>query len=608
MFKIVAIVWLFTLLDGAHPSNIDQEKDVISAVATLNAFDIRGLDGLCHYESMELIPIPRCQGANLGSDSQPQQLRKRNLLKNLTDANNGIQQDENSVKFYLTNIGGAIFSVLVVVVISAMFLGFLTLDPLDLRVKMRAAIDPIEREAAVAVFQLVSQSHRLLVTLLLMNALAYECLPLFLDKLMPTYLTILFSVTLLLIFGELIPSAIFTGPDQLLLASKLAPAVSVSMTVFHPVTYPLVKLLDWLVPPASDEEEYNRAELSALVRIQYEERMNEVQRQHDLMMPRSHVRHMANQINAEKQRRQQPDNDFNSNRSWKRHKEEIMYAVDERRTSSQEQGFFDGLIGGIENGAEENTDTTVGGLQSLLTRTPSSSSVSSATPFEQIAPPMERSEVKAVEGALKLKTGCAFDVYTPLRMIYAVSEDMILTKQSIADIYGQGYSRVPVYEMQPPPNENRISAVKGILMTRQLIMVNWDDERTVSSMPLYIPPCVSPRMNLVTLLSLLRKGGSLVALVCAGPHIAKKALREGRAIPIEAGFMGLVTLENVLESVLQERIFDEEDIAERNLASAVLTRWAANKIKQFMTQKIRPVHKNATSNHAYNEESPLMEK
>lgn len=32
--------------------------------------------------------------------------------------------------------------------------------------------------------------------------------------------------------------------------------------------------------------------------------------------------------------------------------------------------------------------------------------------------------------------------------------------------------------------------------------------------------------------------------------------------------MGIVTLQDVLESVLQERIYDEEDIAQRNLAGA----------------------------------------
>ena len=75
---------------------------------------------------------------------------------------------------------------------------------------------------------------------------------------------------------------------------------------------------------------------------------------------------------------------------------------------------------------------------------------------------------------------------------------------------------MPVYEAQSEPDEKKNTAMKGILMTRQLIMINWEDERAVSTLPLYIPPCVSPRMNLVTLLHLLRKGGSLIAFVCAG--------------------------------------------------------------------------------------------
>lgn len=112
-------------------------------------------------------------------------------------------------------------------------------------------------------------------------------------------------------------------------------------------------------------------------------------------------------------------------------------------------------------------------------------------------------------------------------------------------------------------------------MTRQLIMIDWLDERPVSSLPLYYPPCISPRMNLVEVLQLLQKGGSHIAFVCAGPDLANKALEEDRAIPIEAGFMGLVTLEDVLEAILQDRIYDEEDVSDRDLASALLTQWAA---------------------------------
>lgn len=66
---------------------------------------------------------------------------------------------------------------------------------------------------------------------------------------------------------------------------------------------------------------------------------------------------------------------------------------------------------------------------------------------------------------------------------------------------------------------------------------------------------------------------------------------------------GIVTLQDVLESVLQERIYDEEDVSERNLASAVLTRWAADKIKRFMKQK-----KRRRPSGVVTENSPLLPK
>ena len=388
---------------------------------------------------------------------------------------------------------------------------------------------------------------------------------------------------------QIIPTAIFTGPDQLMLASKLAPLVSASMTLLHPITYPLVKLLDKVVPSdeSDDGEEYNRAELSALVRIQFEERLK-AQRQYEVAdsmnikhVPKRRTRLcMANQLQTEKQRQQQLMNDsyFNSSHNWRRLKTEIMEAVTEKQhviSSNSSGNLFGSLFDVNENKEADGKPSHRRNLSNSSAST--TTSVDHPFAFEQIAPPMERTEVRAVEGALNLKTMCALDVYTPIRQIYAVPNDLELSKQNIAEIYGQGYSRVPVYD----PQGKDCLAMIGILMTRQLIMIDWDDERTVSSLTMYIPPCVSPRMNLIRLLHLLREGGSLIAFVCACPHIAERALEDGRAIPPEAGFMGLVTLQDVFESVIQERIYDEEDVSERNLASAVLTNWAATVLQRF---------------------------
>ena len=113
--------------------------------------------------------------------------------------------DTDSDWYTIINIVGAALCVAFVALISCMFLGFLTLDCLDLQIKTRAAIDANERRYASQLLPIVRQHHRMLVTLLLLNAIAYESLPLFLDNLIPSWAAILLSVTFLLIFGEVIP-------------------------------------------------------------------------------------------------------------------------------------------------------------------------------------------------------------------------------------------------------------------------------------------------------------------------------------------------------------------------------------------------------------------
>jgi hypothetical protein len=50
----------------------------------------------------------------------------------------------------------------------------------------------------------VKNQHLLLCTLLIGNSLAMEALPIFLDTLVPPYVAILISVTLILAFGEVL--------------------------------------------------------------------------------------------------------------------------------------------------------------------------------------------------------------------------------------------------------------------------------------------------------------------------------------------------------------------------------------------------------------------
>ena len=87
----------------------------------------------------------------------------------------------------------------------------------------------------------------MLVTLLLCNAAAMETLPIFLDKVVSPVDAVLFSVSLVLIFGEIIPQAVCTGPKQLEIAFQMCPVVLFLMWVTFPISWPIAKILDFML-------------------------------------------------------------------------------------------------------------------------------------------------------------------------------------------------------------------------------------------------------------------------------------------------------------------------------------------------------------------------
>ena len=128
--------------------------------------------------------------------------------------------------------------------------GLLSLDFTEMTIKMRSGT-PEEKLQAAKVLPIISRHHLLLVSLMLWNAAATEALPIFLSGLVPEYLAIIISVTLVLFCGEIIPAAILTGPNQLLIAANLAPIVYIVFFVFFPIAYPISKGLDYFLGKTS---------------------------------------------------------------------------------------------------------------------------------------------------------------------------------------------------------------------------------------------------------------------------------------------------------------------------------------------------------------------
>jgi len=84
----------------------------------------------------------------------------------------------------------------------------------------------------------------------------------------PNYIAVILSVTLVLIFGEILPSALFTGPNQLLTAAFMTKFVYFLLALFYPIAFPISKLLDCIFGDEVTDGNISRSELEALVIIQ----------------------------------------------------------------------------------------------------------------------------------------------------------------------------------------------------------------------------------------------------------------------------------------------------------------------------------------------------
>ncbi|XP_022952181.1 DUF21 domain-containing protein At2g14520-like [Cucurbita maxima] len=147
---------------------------------------------------------------------------------------------------------------------SGLTLGLMSMSLVDLEVLARSGT-PKDRKHAAKILPVVKNQHLLLCTLLICNAAAMEALPIFLDSLVTAWGAILISVTLILLFGEIIPQSVCSRYG-LAIGSTVAPFVRVLVWICFPVAYPISKLLDVLLGHGRVAL-FRRAELKTLVNL-----------------------------------------------------------------------------------------------------------------------------------------------------------------------------------------------------------------------------------------------------------------------------------------------------------------------------------------------------
>ncbi|CAK9164614.1 unnamed protein product [Ilex paraguariensis] len=147
---------------------------------------------------------------------------------------------------------------------SGLTLGLMSLSLVDLEVLAQSGT-PKDRKHAAKIMPVVKNQHLLLCTLLICNAAAMEALPIFLDSLITAWGAILISVTLILLFGEIIPQSVCSRYG-LAIGAALAPFVHILVWICFPVAYPISKLLDFLLGHGHVAL-FRRAELKTLVNL-----------------------------------------------------------------------------------------------------------------------------------------------------------------------------------------------------------------------------------------------------------------------------------------------------------------------------------------------------
>ena len=100
-------------------------------------------------------------------------------------------------------------------------------------------------------------------------------MPVFLDRIVNRVLAVVISVTLILAFGEVIPQALCTGPNQVKIAAFLAPLTRVLMIISWPLSFWIGKALD-VILGEHHKTRYLNTDLKALVELHTSEALKKL--------------------------------------------------------------------------------------------------------------------------------------------------------------------------------------------------------------------------------------------------------------------------------------------------------------------------------------------
>lgn len=166
---------------------------------------------------------------------------------------------------------------------------------------------------------------------------------------------------------------------------------------------------------------------------------------------------------------------------------------------------------------------------------------------------LEADEVAIISGALKLKKIKVDQIMTRIEDVFMLPNDCKLDRETIKRIIEKGYSRIPVHEA----GDRR--QIVALILAKDLALLDPDDHTPIENMLLY---CKHPLIfieeeaTLDVALNEFKTGKSHMAVV--------RQIYDDGEIDKYWEAIGVVTLEDVIEEVLQVEINDETDTLSDN--------------------------------------------
>lgn len=163
-------------------------------------------------------------------------------------------------------------------------------------------------------------------------------------------------------------------------------------------------------------------------------------------------------------------------------------------------------------------------------------------------------EALILKGALDLKRKQVVDAMTTFEDIFMLNFEDKLTFATMARILAAGFSRIPVY------SGSRHNIV-GIIMVKRLIVVDPEEARPLKHLSLRQPFFVYPDASLYDMLNQFQEGKSHLAIVTNDVEECERCFQDSCPVPDFVKVLGIITIEDVVEEIIQEEIEDEDDVS-----------------------------------------------